>query len=490
MKIAFAISESFPFAQTGGLGDIGYSLPAALKNLGCEIKVFLPKYSSIDTNKFKLNYCDEIGVLSIQVGENFFDVKVFSYLISKTNVEYYFIDCPNYFNRSSIYTNDPDEDERFILFSKSVFEVIKKLNWSPEIIHCNDWQTGLIPLYLNENYENDKTFENTATIFTIHNIAYQGQFPKETVKIANINSKLFFENSPIESWGKINFLKTGIMYSDIVNTVSPTYAKEITTSDYGCGLENSLLYRINDFYGILNGVDYEVWNPEKDKFIPFNYSKDDLNGKLKNKEFLLNKFNLEKKVNIPLIGIISRLVEQKGFDLFKPIIKELMQLDAQWIILGNGQKEYEDLFKDISSAFPDKVYTQIGYNAELSHLIEAGADIFLMPSRFEPCGLNQMYSLKYGTVPVVHNTGGLADTVQDWDEYFVKGLEIGTGFSFDDFNSIALLTTLKRAIYYYQNEKNVWHKIIQNGMAKDYSWISSANEYLKLYEKAKLKKKN
>ncbi len=490
MKIAFAISESFPFAQTGGLGDIGYSLPAALKNLNCDVKVFIPKYSLIDTNKFQLNYCDDIGELHIQVGEKICSVKIYSYLISKSKVEYYFIDCPYYYKRLSIYTNDPDEDERFILFSKTVLEVIKKLNWSPDIIHCNDWQTGLIPLYINENYGSDKAFEDTAVIFTIHNIAYQGQFPKETIKKAKIRPELFFKNSQIESWGKINFLKTGIMYADIVNTVSPTYAKEITTSEFGCGLENSLLYRINDFYGILNGVDYDVWNPEKDKFIPFNYSKDDLNVKLKNKEFLLNKFHLQNKKNVPLIGIVSRLVEQKGFDLFQPIIQELMQLDAQWIILGNGQKEYESLMKDLSNAFPDRIYTQIGYDVNLSHQIEAGADIFLMSSRFEPCGLNQMYSLKYGTIPVVRKTGGLADTVQDWDEYFRKGLEIGTGFSFVDYNSIALLTTLRRAIYYYQNEKDVWNKLIQNAMSKDYSWSSSAKEYLKLYDKAKIKKKN
>jgi starch synthase len=484
MKIAFASSEVYPFAKTGGLGDVIGALPKALQLSDCEVKVFVPKYAIIDHSKFVLTYDWSIGEMPIRVAGKVHNVNVYMSTLPDSNVEVYFIDCPYFFHRSDIYTRDHDEDERFILYSKAVIESLQRLHWQPDVIHCNDWQTGLIPFYIKENYCWDyKFFGNTATVMSIHNVAYQGRFPKETVAKAEIREDLFYPNSPIEVWGSVCFLKIGLMYADVINTVSKTYAEEITTSDKGMGLQDVLRYRINDFYGILNGVDYSVWSPKTDKYIPYHFSSDDLTGKQKNKEYLLNRLHLPIRPEVPLIGIISRLVDQKGFDLVANSLSELMQFNAQWIILGSGDERLENLFRGLSYAFPENVSTYIGFNNELSHQIEAGADIFLMPSQYEPCGLNQIYSLKYGTVPVVRKTGGLADTVFDWHEMMHAGKDSGNGFSFVDYNSYALVSSVKRALEMY-GHKELWLQIMRNGMSHDYSWDVSAKEYINLYKKA------
>jgi len=484
MKIAFASSEVYPFAKTGGLGDVIGALPKALQEMGCHVKVFVPKYAIIDHSKFVLTYDWSIGEMPIRVAGRVHNVNVYMSTLPESNVEVYFIDCPFFFNRSNIYTGDHDEDERFILYSKAVIESLQRLQWQPDIIHCNDWQTGLIPFYIKENYNWDYKFlGNTATVMSIHNVAYQGRFPKETVVKAEIRPELFYPNSPIEVWGAVCFLKIGLMYADVINTVSKTYAEEITTSDKGMGLQDILRYRINDFYGILNGVDYSVWNPQSDKYIPSHFSAENLTGKAQVKEYLLNRLHLPIKPGVPLIGIISRLVDQKGFDLVADSINELMQFNAQWIILGSGDERLENLFRGLSYAFPDSVSTYIGFNNELSHVIEAGADMFLMPSQFEPCGLNQIYSLKYGTVPIVRKTGGLADTVLDWHEMAHLGKDTGTGISFMDYNTHALVSSVGRALELFQN-KEIWSQIIQNGMKQDFSWSVSAKEYIELYKKA------
>ncbi len=415
MNIAFVASEVVPFAKTGGLADVSGSLPIELTNLGHDVKVFMPKYYSVDENKFNLSHETWIGEIPIRVAEKIHNVKVFKGVLDNSKTEVYFIDYPPFFHRHTLYTDDEDEDERFILFSKAVIELIQRLFWRPNIIQLNDWQTGLIPLLIKDNYSWDKLFSKTALVYTIHNIAYQGDFPKETYEKAELDPKHFEAPGEIEKNGRVNFMKAGIAFADIITTVSEKYADELKTPEFSFGMDTILKYRKDDFYGILNGIDETVWNPKVDSYIPHKYSLKSLEKKQKNKAELLKKFNLPFSATIPVIGIVSRLASQKGIDMILSSMEYLLTLDVQWVILGSGEQEYENELNRIALNNPDKFSVFLGYNNETSHLIEAGADMFLMPSQFEPCGLTQMYSLKYGTVPIVRNTGGLADTVFDWD---------------------------------------------------------------------------
>jgi starch synthase len=396
-----------------------------------------------------------------------------------TNVEVNFIDCPHYFNRGEVYTNNPDEDERFILFNKAVLEIILKSVWIPDIIHCNDWQTGLLPLYIKSNYARDSKLNKIKSLFTIHNVGYQGIFRNDTFYKSEINKDLVnkFDADPDDTF---SFLKTGILFSDIVNTVSPTYATEIMTSEYGSGMEGILKNRKNKLYGIINGIDYSEWDPLTDENIPFHFSINNVNFKKRNKKYLLEKFKLKYNEDIPLIGVVSRMVKQKGFDLVEKASKDLMNLNLQWIILGSGENQYEDLFRSLAHNYPENVANYFGYDNQLAHLIEAGSDMFIMPSHYEPCGLSQLYSLRYGTVPIVRKTGGLADTVKDWNELNGSRSERGTGFSFKSYSASALLTTVKRAVDTFYNKDN-WKRIQINGMKEDFSWERSGKEYIKLY---------
>jgi starch synthase len=480
MKIAFVCSEAVPFAKTGGLADVAGSLPKSLEHLGCEVKLFIPKYYSISESEFGLHYNWEIGEIPIKIKNHTRYAHVYQSILPGSSVEVNFIDCPHYFHRDQIYTDGFDEDERFILFCRGVIETIQRLKWPPDVIHCNDWQTGLIPLYLKENYAWDSLFKKTASIFTIHNIGYQGRFSRNSVKNALIEEELFYPESPIEYHGDFSFMKTAIMYSDVINTVSNTYAKEILTPEFGGGMETVLQQREKDLFGILNGVDYSEWNPEIDKFLPHHYNLSSLEEKIKNKEYLLNKFGLKFNISVPVIGIVSRMVSQKGFDLVEEASPELMQLNAQWIILGSGEDRYEEMFRNLQESYPDKVGVYIGFNNELSHLVEAGVDMFLMPSLYEPCGLNQIYSLKYGTIPVVRKVGGLADTVLDWFETKLNNEETGNGFTFSNYNFKALLETVKKAIDIFADKKT-WKTIQTNGMKENFSWETSAGKYLDLY---------
>jgi len=489
MKIAFAASEVFPYAKTGGLADVAGALPIELSKLGHEVKVFMPKYNTFGESEHGLHYQWEIGEIPIRVAGAVCSVHVHTATLPGSKVQIYFVDCPQYYHRFRVYTNDADEDERFILFSKGIIEILQRLQWAPDIIHCNDWQTGLLPLLLKENYSWDKMFDNTATVFTIHNVAYQGRFPKSAFYKAEIREIHSQSGGLGEYEGDVNFLKTAIFTSDIINTVSNTYSQELLTPAYGEGMQDFLSQRRDDFYGIINGIDYSVWDPEKDFILPHHFSINDLSGKLLNKKFLVEHLNFSIDESIPLIGIVSRLVSQKGFDIVGQVLNELMHLNAQWLILGSGEQKYEEMFRNISFEHPDKVYFYRGYNNELSHLIEAACDIFLMPSKFEPCGLNQIYSLRYGTVPVVRKTGGLADTVHDWNEYLAKGLETGTGYTFNDYSGLALLHSVQQAIHDF-HIKDVWKKIQTNGMKKDFSWKKSAEKYVALYDEASKKRKN
>ncbi len=484
MKIAFVSSECVPYAKTGGLADVTGTLPKALEKLGCEVKIFIPKYSSIDESIHGMRFNWDVGEMPIRVNGVVRSVHLHQAKLPNSNVEVNFIDCPHYFHRGRIYTNDMDEDERFILFSKGVIESLQRLAWAPDVIQCNDWQTGLIPLYIKDNYNWDRLFDNTATLFTIHNIGYQGRFSKSTLMAAEIRGDLYYPDGPVEFEDSVSFMKTGIVFADLINTVSNKYSHEILTEEYGAGLHTVLRARKEDVYGILNGIDYTEWHPEVDRFLPFSYSKKDLSGKMKNKKFLLEHFNMPFDENVPLIGMISRMVLQKGFDIFAGALEDLLKLNAQFIILGSGEDKYESLFRIVSQRFPHKVGAYIGFNNELSHLIEAGADMFLMPSRYEPCGLNQIYSLKYGTVPIVRKTGGLADTVKDWDEEKSFGFDHGNGFSFYDHSSFALYSSVERAVNTFK-QKDIWKKIQLNGMNMDFSWDKSAEKYMELYKMAK-----
>jgi starch synthase len=482
MKIAFASSEIIPFAKTGGLADVAGALPKELANLGNEVKVFMPKYYPINEYEYGHQYDSLIGEMKISTGGFEHSVHVFYGKMPNSNVDIYFIHYPPFFHRPKIYTEDWDEDERFILFSKAVIHVMQKLGWSPDIMHVNDWQTALIPVLLKEKYGWDSLFYNTKTVLTIHNIAYQGRFSLESYRRAELPADLYENHGPLVHEGDSNFLKAGILYSDIINTVSDTYAKELLTPEYGAGMDGYLWLRHTDFFGIINGIDYNVWDPQSDKYLPYHYSINDLSGKVKNKKHLLEKLSLPFNSEVPLIGIVSRLVSQKGFDIIGEALDDLLKLNAQYVMLGSGESQYEMLFQNASNKFPKKFGVYFGYNEELAHQIEAGADIFLMPSKYEPCGLNQIYSLKYGTVPVVRKTGGLADTVQDWNEFNHYGEEIGTGYSFYEYSAKALLHSVQRAVNDFHN-KPVWRKIQFNGMSKDYSWKHSAEEYIKLYNK-------
>jgi starch synthase len=481
MNIAIVASECAPFAKSGGLADVVGALPKALQHVGCDVKVFLPKYNTIDEAKHELHYEYDIGEVPVRVAGIAWPVHVSRATIPGSTVPIYFIDCPHFFHRGRIYTNDFDEDGRFILFSKAVIETLQRLKWAPDVIHCNDWQTGLLPLLLKDNYSWDRMFDGTATLYSIHNIGYQGLFGTSAMDIAEIR---WDRRELIAMHSGVSFMKAGILSGEIISTVSETYAREILTPEFGAGMEGILQMRAGDLFGVLNGIDTDVWNPETDPHLPYHYSAENLEGKYLNKKYLLEKVGMHYDPHRPLIGIVSRLVGQKGFDLIADAINGLMEFDAQWVILGSGEDQFENMFTSLHHAMPWKVWTYIGFNNELAHLIEAASDMFLMPSHYEPCGLNQMYSLRYGTVPIVRKTGGLADTVFDWHELQAYGSDAGNGFSFYDAQGYALQDAVWRAVGLFDSNKLTWRHIQLNGMREDRSWDSSARKYLKLYEMA------
>lgn len=479
MKIAFIASECFPYVKTGGLGDVVGALPKALANEDCEVKIFLPLYGGIKTAQHELKPLDEFQSIPVRIGDKEVAFNLWHGLLPGSEIDVYFIDCPVYFHREMPYTNDPDEDERFILFQIAVIETLQRLKWAPDVIHCNDWQTSLIPVYLKTNYKWDKLFDKTSTLLSIHNIGYQGRFSKNSIYNAGLSYSQYYPGGPYELDSTFCFLKAGILFSEIITTVSPTYAKEIQTKEFGAGMEGVLNVRKVNLYGVLNGIDTDLWNPKKDKYITHHYSKKDFKDKAKCKRDLLEEAKIEYKEDVPAIGIISRFAGQKGFELLFPIVNELMNLDFQLLVLGSGEDKTEKFFEQLALSFPERVNTYIGYSNMLAHNITAGCDMFLMPSHYEPCGLNQMYSLNYGTVPIVRKTGGLADTVRDFHEFDSKG----NGFTFNDYTPYALYSTIERAINTFKDKK-VWEEIVHRSMKEDFSWEHSAKEYIRLYELA------
>ena len=488
LKILFATSEVVPFIKTGGLADVSSALPQKLQEMGHFVRIIVPKYGAIDERKFKIHEVVRLKDLKINIGENevVFSLRS-SFLIGpKTRVQIYFLDNPQFYgSRHSLYTDPltgedyPDNDERFILLARAVFELITKLGWTPDIIHCNDWQTGLIPAYLKSTYKNDPIFKPIKTLFTIHNLSFQGIFPKANFYKTDLPKELDSEKGILHK-GKINFLKSGLLYSDMITTVSETYAKEIyKDKDFGFGLEDVLSKRKKDLYGIINGIDDTIWNPEVDNKIPKRFSSKNLELKKESKQTLANNFNFTPKEDTPVIGMISRLFDNKGMDLIEKSFAELMKLNIHLVILGTGDKKYHKFFSSMGSKYHNKFSCYIGFDDELAHLIEAGCDMFLMPSKFEPCGLNQMYSLMYGTVPIVRKTGGLADTVQK----FNPKNKTGNGFVFEKYSAKDMVTEIKNAIKIFTSDKETWQTIMRNGMKSDFSWLNSSKKYVDLYKK-------
>jgi starch synthase len=476
MRILFVASEALPYAKTGGLADVIEALPKALVKLGHEVAVFLPRYHGIKATKVIA------PSLTIPQGARLRFPAITDGSILH-GVRYFFLEDPAYFDREGIYgtrTGEyPDNAERYTEFCRAAIELAKQI-WLPDVIHCHDWQTALIPVLLRTSYGDDPVVSNLPVVFTIHNIGYHGVFPKEVLERAGIPPALFHPGG-IEFFGSVNFLKGGLIYSDYLSTVSRKYAQEIQTPEFGFGLEGVIRSRGDRLVGILNGVDYSAWSPDKDSLIAAKYTAKNLAGKRACKEALLDEMQLSKdNLNRPVLGIVSRFADQKGFDLIAHVAHELMQEDIQLAVLGTGDRKYEEMFRALASDFPGQVGLRVAYDNRMAHLIEAGADMFLMPSRYEPCGLNQIYSLRYGTVPIVRATGGLDDTIETFD------LEhgTGTGFKFVEYTGAALLYTIRQALQNYGNE-GIWKRIQLNGMAKDFSWNISAAEYARLYEAAK-----
>lgn len=478
LNVVIAAPEAVPFAKTGGLADVAGSLPAALSRLGLRVVLFMPFYRQVADKGFGL---EPTGIeVAVPMGRRV--VRAEALLGHHQGVPVYFIKRDEFFDRTYLY-GTPEGDyfdnlERYAFFSRAILEVLKARNLSPDIIHCNDWQTGLIPAYLRDMYRGEPIFRKTATVFTVHNIAYQGQFPANLYDATGLSFQLFNPEG-LEFWGSINLLKAGLVFSEVITTVSKAYSREIQRPEYGYGLDGVLRKRKDSVFGILNGVDYSEWDPESDPVIPQNYSPSDLKGKSACRKKLLKAFGLKGiKAKTLLIGMITRLADQKGLDILSEALPELMKMDIALVILGSGDRSHQEGLKELSARYPERLSVRIAFDSELSHLVEAGADAFLMPSRYEPCGLNQIYSLKYGTVPIVRATGGLDDTVRGYPD------EDGNGFKFKEYSASALIEKVAEAVDVYSRKKE-WTTLQRRGMADNFSWDDAAAKYLEAYNTAK-----
>jgi starch synthase len=480
LQVLFATPEAVPFAKTGGLADVAGALPKSLRELGCEIKLIMPYYRMVKDSGLPHQSLGE--EIEVPLGYEKLKADIYQGRLNQ-DIPVYFIDREEFFDRPHLYGTAKgdyfDNAERFVFFSKAVLLFCQRMGFSPDIIHHHEWQTGLIPAYLKSVYQNDPLLSRTAAVFTIHNIAYQGLFKKEKFWVTDLPAEMYNPEG-IEFWERINFMKAGIVYADVINTVSKKYSEEIQTAEYGYGLDGILRKRRSRLYGILNGVDYEDWDPAHDLHLIARYDLNDLHGKRECKKDLLKEFHLPSSLeNAPLLGMISRLADQKGFDLLAEILDKLFTLDIGFVLLGTGDQKYHDLFTQIAHKYPQKAGIRIAYDDRLAHKIEAGADFFLMPSRYEPCGLNQIYSLKYGTIPIVRATGGLDDTITPYDPVSKKG----NGFKFVRYEAKEFLNTIRGAIRIYSQPEH-WKQLLRNAMTADFSWKRSAEAYLQLYRKA------
>ena len=478
-KIFFVASEAQPFFASGGLGDVIGSLPKRiLKNAKgeFEVSVILPLYAKLNqAYKNKLIY---IGQTTTKLSWRNQYCGIFKY--EENGVKYYFIDNEYYFNGFKPYCDNAlFEIEKFAFFSKAALSILPVIGFKPDLIHCHDWQTGLIPVYLHERFAGGEFYRGIKTVMTIHNLKFQGKWSIKEVQSITGLPDYYFAPDKLEAYKDANLLKGGLVYADAITTVSPTYAEEIKTPFYGEGLDGLLCARSNDLRGILNGIDYDAFNPETDPYITNRYNAVNFRKeKIKNKRALQADMGLEQNDKTMLIGIVSRLTDQKGFDLIDCVMDELCQDAVQIVVLGTGDERYENMFRHFAWKYPDKVSAQIYYSEPMSHKIYASCDAFLMPSLFEPCGLSQLMSLRYGTVPIVRETGGLKDTVQPFNEYE----STGTGFSFANYNAHEMLATVRYAEQIYYDKKRDWNKIVERGMEKDFSWKNSAKLYEELYE--------
>lgn len=474
VKVLFVASEAVPFIKTGGLADVMGSLPQALAAKGMDVRLVIPKYSMIaDSIREEMKEAYH-GIVNLAWRQLYYGVEE----IEKDGVKVYFIDNEWYFKRERLYGFD-DDAERFAFFSRAVLAMLPHLDFKPDIIHCNDWHTGLVGVFLKEDFRHDAFYKKTKVIYTIHNLKYQGIYPPSVMDdVIGLPRKLF-DNGSLECGGCVNYMKSGMVYADYITTVSQTYAREITYPYFGEKLDSYIRTCTNRLMGIINGLDEEVYNPAKDALIPKKYTKKNvMSHKMLNKEALQERLGLPVDRNIPMIAMVTRLVEDKGMDLVTRIMDELMQEDVQFVILGTGDWTYEDSFRYLAQRNPTKVSANILFNEELAHCIYAAADIFVMPSRYEPCGLSQLIALKYGAVPVVRETGGLKDTVIPFDKYTNKG----NGLTFTNFNAHELLFTIKRALSYYA-DTSVWKHIVGNAISSQYGWSKSAQSYADLYKK-------
>ncbi len=474
MKVAFVASEGVPFSKTGGLADVVGALPKALASLGHEVEVILPRYRSTPQGA-SIPYAQSL-TLPLGSGYKFAAVQDGG---CTHRVQTYLIDCPEYFDRDGLYQQKgedyPDNAHRFAAFSMAALEFLERGATPPDIIHCHDWQTALVPIYLRNLYQEDGYFGKTSVLFTLHNLGFQGLFPPHLLPQISLHAGLFTVDA-LEYYGMVNLLKGGIIFSDFITTVSRKYAEEIQTPEFGYGLEGVIHSRADRLQGILNGVDYAEWDPATDKLLAANYTPANLPGKEACKKALLEKMGAQTPVlSRPVIGIVSRFTSQKGFDLIATIAEQLAALDLYIVALGTGEPAHEKLFRTMAAKYPEKFLVKIAYDNALAHQIEAGSDMFLMPSRYEPCGLNQIYSLKYGAVPIVRATGGLDDTIESFDG------ESGTGFKFQEYSPQALLATIHAALETYQTPE-IWSRLLQNGMKEDFSWTTSARAYSHIYE--------
>jgi starch synthase len=483
MNVMIVSPEAVPFAKTGGLADVAGALPKYLSKLGVNVSLVMPLYQNVAQSGEKLLKLPP--AVKVPIGDKVFEGSIWQSFLPGTKVPVYFIDQKEFYNRPELYgvkgKDYTDNCQRFIFFCRATLELIKTLGLKVEILHANDWQTGLIPVYIKTLYANDPAVGGITTLFTVHNLAYQGLFWHWDMPLTGLPWELF-NWTELEFYGKLSFLKGGLTFADALSTVSKQYAKEIQTEEYGCGLEGVLTQRRDSLFGVVNGVDYNVWNPEVDELIPAKYSASDLSAKARCKAHLQAEQKLPVRPDVPLIGCISRLVDQKGFDILVEVMDEMLGFDLEFVLLGTGEPKYHKIFPDLAKKYPSRLAVNITFDNLLAHLIEAGSDMFLMPSAFEPCGLNQIYSLKYGSVPIVRETGGLKDTIVNvTDETLENGT--ATGFSFRVYKSAALLETVKRALGFY-TRKSGWNRLVQSCMSQDWSWERAAREYIDVYTRA------
>lgn len=480
LRVCLCTPEAVPYAKTGGLADVAGALPRALADAGCDVRVVVPAYQSIDRRRFAFR---PIGEAAVPLGNERVPVQFFESMLPGTAVPAYLVACNRYFDRPGLYGETgrdyPDNLQRFTVFCRGILSLLRHLAWPPQVLHCQDWQTALLPVWLRRE-PRDHVCADTGTLFTVHNLAYQGLFSPELLPVTGLGADVFTP-AWLEFYGKINLLKGGLVFADLLSTVSEQYAREIQTEEFGCGLEGVLRDRSAALIGILNGVDYTAWDPSTDRLIPANYTSQNLAGKAVCKEHLQRAVGLAPDPGAPLIGMITRLADQKGLDLVSAIIETVLDMGAQFTLLGTGDPAYHTRFQELGARHRGRAAVRLGFDETLAHQIEAGADIFLMPSRYEPSGLNQLYSLRYGTIPVVRKTGGLADTIVDaTPEALARGA--ANGFVFEAYASDALLGAVTRALVAFRKPE-VWRRLQSVGMRQDFSWGRSADRYVAAYRR-------